>query len=211
MSSPRLEPWLIPLTISSASKPSIRPSVAKRTQSTGVPSVAYPTVPSSKSTSSTHSGRRIVIERAVAERLPSGAITASSMPSTLSSSRRRACRPCASMPSSLVSRTRTAGQATCGAVPCARAARRPPSVAVSASHAGSLVPRGEAQRQRRGLDRAGDVRADRRRDHQRPVVRAGVVVGDRRLRQDLLLRAAGEVERALAWRPAGSGRAGRSM
>ena len=33
-------------------------------------------VPSPKSTSSTHSGRRVVIERAIAERLPSGAITA---------------------------------------------------------------------------------------------------------------------------------------
>ena len=40
MSSPRLEPWLIPETTSSASKPSIRPRWASRTQSTGVPSVA---------------------------------------------------------------------------------------------------------------------------------------------------------------------------
>ena len=40
MSSPRLEPWLMPETISSASKASTSPSAAKRTQSTGVPSVA---------------------------------------------------------------------------------------------------------------------------------------------------------------------------
>jgi hypothetical protein len=40
MSSPRLEPWLMPETIRSAVKPSISPSEAKRTQSTGVPSVA---------------------------------------------------------------------------------------------------------------------------------------------------------------------------
>ena len=38
--------------------------MAKRTQSTGVPSVAKPTVPSPKSTSSTHSGRRVVITAA---------------------------------------------------------------------------------------------------------------------------------------------------
>jgi hypothetical protein len=40
MSSPRFEPWLMPETTRSASKPSTRPSVANRTQSTGVPSVA---------------------------------------------------------------------------------------------------------------------------------------------------------------------------
>jgi len=39
MSSPRLAPWLMPETISSGRSP-IRPSSAKRTQSTGVPSVA---------------------------------------------------------------------------------------------------------------------------------------------------------------------------
>ncbi len=55
MSSPRLAPWLIPETISSGSN-SISPSVAKRTQSTGVPSVAKPVVPSPNSTSSTQSG-----------------------------------------------------------------------------------------------------------------------------------------------------------
>ena len=41
MSSPRLEPWLMPDTISSGLN-SISPSAAKRTQSTGVPSVAKP-------------------------------------------------------------------------------------------------------------------------------------------------------------------------
>ena len=45
----------MPETISSGSK-SIRPSAAKRTQSTGVPSVAKPLVPSPNSTSSTQSG-----------------------------------------------------------------------------------------------------------------------------------------------------------
>ena len=62
-------------------------------------------MPSSKGTSWTHSGRRVVIMRAKAERLPSGAMTASSIPGTCSSARRMACRPSASMPSSLVSRT----------------------------------------------------------------------------------------------------------
>src|SRR3954470_14956402 len=107
MSSPRLQPWLMPETIRSAVKPSTSPSDAKRTQSTGVPSGAKPTVPSPKSISSTHSGRRVVIERAVAERLPSGAMTASSTSPTSSSARRSACRPSASIPSSLVSSTRS--------------------------------------------------------------------------------------------------------
>ncbi len=40
MSSPRLEPWLMPETIRSGSKPSISPRLANRTQSTGVPSHA---------------------------------------------------------------------------------------------------------------------------------------------------------------------------
>jgi hypothetical protein len=40
MSSPRLAPWLMPETIASAVKPSTMPSRARRTQSTGVPSVA---------------------------------------------------------------------------------------------------------------------------------------------------------------------------
>ena len=39
------------------------------------------------------SGRRVVIERAVAERLESGAMTASSTPGTSASARRSACRP----------------------------------------------------------------------------------------------------------------------
>src|ERR671915_1506347 len=106
MSSPRLAPWLIPDTISSGSR-SIRPSAAKRTQSTGVPLVAKPLVPSSNSTSSTVSGSRKVMLRAVAERFESGAITASSMPGTSSSALRTTLRPVAVMPSSFVSRTFT--------------------------------------------------------------------------------------------------------
>ncbi len=74
MSSPRLAPWLIPETIRSGRPPS-RPSSAKRTQSTGVPSVAKPLCPSPNSTSSTLSGERVVMLRAVALRLLSGAIT----------------------------------------------------------------------------------------------------------------------------------------
>src|SRR4051812_35398646 len=96
----------MPDTTRSAWKPSISPSLARRTQSTGVPSVAYPMVPSSNGTSCTQSGRRVVIMRAKAERLPSGAMTATSTPGTFSSARRSACRPSASMPSSLVTSTR---------------------------------------------------------------------------------------------------------
>ena len=40
MSSPRFEPWLMPDTTSSASNPATSPRLARRTQSTGVPSVA---------------------------------------------------------------------------------------------------------------------------------------------------------------------------
>ena len=39
-------------------------------------------MPSANGTSATHSGRRVVIERAIAERLPSGAITARRTPSS---------------------------------------------------------------------------------------------------------------------------------
>ena len=74
MSSPRLAPWLVPETIRSGRPPS-RPSSAKRTQSTGVPSVAKPLWPSPNSTSSTLSGERVVMLRAVALRLAFGAIT----------------------------------------------------------------------------------------------------------------------------------------
>src|SRR5947209_951122 len=105
MSSPRFEPWLMPDTISSGGS-SISPSTANLTQSTGVPSVAKPCVPSSKSISSTHSGWRVVIDRAVALRFEFGAITETSRPGTASSARRIACRPRAWMPSSFVSRTR---------------------------------------------------------------------------------------------------------
>src|SRR4051794_16409076 len=107
MSSPRFTPWLIPETISSGSKPSISPSDASRTQSTGVPSHEYPTVPSPNGISSTHSGRRIEIERAVADWFSSGATTASSMSSSAASARRSVCRPSASIPSSLVNSTRS--------------------------------------------------------------------------------------------------------
>src|ERR671915_1306340 len=106
MSSPRFAPWLIPDTISSGSS-SIRPSAAKRTQSTGVPLVAKPDVPSPNSTSSTSSGSRKVMLRAVAERFESGAMTASSMPGTSSSACRSTLSPVAVMPSSFVSRTFT--------------------------------------------------------------------------------------------------------
>ena len=94
----------MPETISSGWN-GISPSAAKRTQSTGVPSVAKPEVPSPKSTSSTLSGLRVVMLRPIAERLPSGAMTASSTPSTSSSARRIAFRPVARIPSSLVRRT----------------------------------------------------------------------------------------------------------
>src|SRR5918992_442480 len=104
MSSPRFEPWLMPETISSGSK-SIRPSAAKRTQSTGVPSVAKPVLPSPNSTSSTQSGWRIVMLRAVALRFESGAITASSTSGSSSRAWRMTFRPVAVMPSSLVRRT----------------------------------------------------------------------------------------------------------
>src|SRR4051812_47339718 len=106
MSSPRLDPWLIPDTIRSGSD-STRPSAAKRTQSTGVPSVANPLLPSANSTSSTQSGFRVVMLRAVALRLESGAITARSMSGASSSARRMAFRPVAWIPSSFVKRTFT--------------------------------------------------------------------------------------------------------
>jgi hypothetical protein len=75
-----------------------------------VPSQENPCVPSSNGTSVTHSGRRVVIERAVADMFASGAITASSTSSTPTSARRIACSPSAWMPSSLVSRTRSIGR-----------------------------------------------------------------------------------------------------
>src|SRR3954447_10082493 len=106
MSSPRLAPWLIPETIRSG-RPPTRPSSAKRTQSTGVPSGAKPTRPSSNSISSTPSGERVVMLRAVALRLESGAMTSTSTSSSSTSARRRACSPGAEMPSSLVRRMRT--------------------------------------------------------------------------------------------------------
>src|SRR4051794_27972381 len=104
MSSPRLEPWLMPDTISSGGS-SIRPSAAKRTQSTGVPSVANPLVPSPNSTSSTQIGSLSVTARPVALRFESGAITSSSTSGSSCRCLRRTFRPVAVMPSSLVSRT----------------------------------------------------------------------------------------------------------
>src|ERR687895_174569 len=107
MSSPMLAPWLMPDTISCGSN-SISPSAANRTQSTGVPLVAKPVVPSPNSTSSTSSGSLKVMLRAVADRFESGAITASSIPGTSSSARRSTLSPVAVMPSSFVRRTFTA-------------------------------------------------------------------------------------------------------
>src|SRR5450432_2816479 len=52
------------------------------------------------------SGERVVMLRAVALRLESGAITSTSTPSSSRSARRVACRPGAEMPSSLVRRMR---------------------------------------------------------------------------------------------------------
>src|SRR4051812_21035135 len=108
MSSPRLAPWLIPETIRSALCPS-RPRSAKRTQSTGVPSVAKPVVPSSNSISSTQIGERVVMLRAVALRLESGAITCTCTSSSAWSARRSAWSPWAPIPSSFVIRTCMAG------------------------------------------------------------------------------------------------------
>jgi len=61
--------------------------------------------PSPNGTSATQSGLRVVIERAIAERLPSGAITARRTFVSATSAARMACRPSASIPSSLVSST----------------------------------------------------------------------------------------------------------
>src|SRR5215212_5639186 len=104
MSSPRFAPWLIPDTISSGGS-SISPSAAKRTQSTGVPSVANPLVPSPNSTSSTQIGSWRVTARPVALRFESGAITPRSTSGSSCRCFRRTFRPVAVMPSSLVSRT----------------------------------------------------------------------------------------------------------
>jgi hypothetical protein len=67
--------------------------------------VANPLVPSANSNSSTQSGERVVMLRALAERFASGAITASSILGIASRARRIACRPLAWMPSSFVRRT----------------------------------------------------------------------------------------------------------
>ena len=105
MSSPRLAPWLMPETISSGSN-STSPSAAKRTQSTGVPSVAKPLVPSSKrdlldpqrrAGGDAAGGRRAVRVRRDHGQLDARAARASA--------RRIACRPLAWMPSSFVRRT----------------------------------------------------------------------------------------------------------
>ena len=160
MSSPRFEPWLMPETIRSAVKPSIRPSAAKRTQSTGVPSVAKPTVPSPNGTSSTHSGRRVVIERAVAERLESGAMTASSTSVDLArSARRSACSPSASIPSSLVRRTRsTAERIECASPTLPVRPGRGVLARLAARRMGTIAVPAHAPRLRR-LHRRGGGRA----------------------------------------------------
>ncbi len=64
----------MPLTMMSGS-PSSSPRVPKRTQSTGVPSVAKAVEPSASRTSSTWSGWWMVIPRPMALRLESGAMT----------------------------------------------------------------------------------------------------------------------------------------
>src|SRR3954453_7412930 len=62
--------------------------------------------PSSKVTSSTVSGERVVMPRPIALRLESGAMTSTSTSSSSASARRAACSPGAEMPSSLVRRMR---------------------------------------------------------------------------------------------------------
>src|SRR5215211_468406 len=123
----------MPETIRAGSD-STSPSAAKRTQSTGVPSVAKPVVPSANSTSSTQSGLPVVMLRAVALRFESGAITASSTPGTSSRARRMAFRPIAWMPSSLVRRTFTVSEDSRGTgvsprriQPRSGGSRRPPA------------------------------------------------------------------------------------
>src|ERR1044072_3821234 len=138
MSSPRLAPWLIPETIKSGRWPT-RPSSAKRTQSTGVPPVAKPRSPSPNSPSATARGERVVMLRAVALRLESGAITSTSTPSSSRRARRAACKPGAEIPSSLVSRTRTPailGRAVEGVSP---RQRRPLFASVRGDQCGDLV------------------------------------------------------------------------
>src|SRR5829696_6061798 len=104
MSSPRFAPWLMPDTISSGGS-SIRPRDAKRTQSTGVPSVAKPLVPSPNSTSSTQIGSWSVTARPVALLFESGAITSRSTSGVSSRTFRMTFRPVAVMPSSFVRST----------------------------------------------------------------------------------------------------------
>src|SRR6185312_3236932 len=95
----------MPETIRSGRSPT-SPRCAKRTQSTGVPSVANPVLPSRSSTSATFSERWMVMPRAEPERFESGAIT------WTSPNRWSACfawnRPREVMPSSLVRRMFTA-------------------------------------------------------------------------------------------------------
>src|SRR5215204_6248434 len=113
MSSPRFAPWLIPDTISSGGA-SIRPSEAKRTQSTGVPSVAKPVVPSPNSSSSTQIGSRRVTARPVALRFESGAITSRSTSESSSRALLITLRPVAVMPSSFVRSTLIRGGSRVG-------------------------------------------------------------------------------------------------
>src|SRR4051812_24684022 len=91
----------MPETIRSGRSPT-RPRSPKRTQSTGVPSVAKPVVPSRSSTSRTVSDRWIVMLRAEPLRFESGAMT-ETVP-WRSSATFASNRPRDVMPSSLVSR-----------------------------------------------------------------------------------------------------------
>ena len=82
-----------------------QPELAKRTQSTGVPSVAKPTVPSPKSISSTHSGRRVVIARADRRAVGVGRDHRQLEPGDLEQRAAQGLQALGLIPSSLVSRT----------------------------------------------------------------------------------------------------------
>src|SRR3954447_23699660 len=85
------------------------------------------------------------MERAVAERLESGAMTASSMPSISSSARRSACSPSAAMPSSLVRRIFIARRDASGA------SRRSRGVPASRHRADTFPHERDAVRYVRGM------------------------------------------------------------
>ena len=137
-------------------------------------------VPSPNGTSSTHSGRRVVIERAdrraVAVRRDH---RRARRPSTPSSARRRACRPSASIPSSFVSRTSHAPlqdrrRAACAArhrrqAPAVRrhggprprgAERRPPTQRHAAVRGAVCPPRARRAREQRAKSSTRAARGD---------------------------------------------------